>query len=58
MNGKNNRNRNRVEQSIEKKVIRCEFYHKPVFMNETCSNFLSKTTSGEDHTCKNCKYSF
>lgn len=58
MNGKRNKTRNRFEQSVEKKVIRCEFHQKPVFMNETCSNFLAKSGSGEDHTCKNCQHSF
>lgn len=58
MNGRRNKSRSRDEQKVEKKVIRCEFHHKPVFMNDTCSNFLAKTASGDEHTCKNCQYSF
>jgi hypothetical protein len=58
MNGRrSNRGKQNIEH-VEKKVIRCKFHQKPVFMNETCSHFLSKHKAEGENECKNCQYAF
>jgi hypothetical protein len=58
MKGRRN-NRGRQDKKIfEKKVIRCNVHQKPVFISETCTNFMSKHKSEGENNCKNCQNSF
>jgi len=57
MNRRGNRRNSRVQNIVEKKVIRCTLHQKPVFMNEKCSDFVSRHSSEGEQNCKNCKHS-
>lgn len=57
MQGRKNNRRIKNLNDAEKKVIRCSLHQKPVFIYETCSNFVSKI-KGDEKNCKNCQHSF
>lgn len=55
MNNKRNR---KNENKIQKKVIRCKFYNRPVFEHEVCNQFISNISSNNTNNCENCRHSF
>ena len=58
MNGRRNKRVRQGEKKIQKKVVRCKVHQKPVFISETCSDFISKHKSEGENNCNNCANSF
>ena len=58
MNGRRNKRGRQSDKKIEKKVIRCKVHHKPVFISETCSDFIFKNKNEGENNCNNCNNSF
>jgi hypothetical protein len=58
MNQNKNRRRRNNENKTKKKIIRCRTLKKPVFNNEICSSYNSKSDSNSQRNCENCKHSF
>lgn len=57
MKGRRNNRRMKNQNTIEKKVVRCNLHQKPVFSDETCDNFVSKHINEGENNCKNCQQS-
>jgi len=52
-------NRSNQRQEVnQKKVIRCNLLKRPMFEQETCSEFTKDGTLDSNQYCKNCKHSF
>jgi hypothetical protein len=41
-----------------KKIIRCKQKMIPVFENDNCESFITKSSTEHENFCKNCKHSF
>jgi hypothetical protein len=58
MNRKKNSRRRKNEGKVQKKVIRCKKFNRPVFNVDTCSDFAVKLNSGDSKNCSNCIHAF
>jgi len=58
MNKNRNRRKRGNEDNKQKKLFRCKTLNRPVFGNEVCSQFSSKTSSNNQNNCENCKHAF
>ncbi len=54
---KSNRKR-RNDDKKQKKIIRCKTLNRPVFDNDVCSQYSSKSSYNGEKSCNNCKHSF
>jgi hypothetical protein len=58
MNIRNNNRRGMDRTEKQKKVIRCSFFKRVVWDNESSTNFNGKEDSLIQNSCKNCIHSF
>jgi len=57
MNNRSNNPRHKNNHEIQKKVIRCDKLHRPMYEHEVCPQYSIKSSSESQKNCKSCVHS-
>jgi hypothetical protein len=58
MKQKRNKKSNQDKSKRNGKIMRCSYHTRPVFENDTCTEFIRSVNKEADNNCRNCKHSF